>query len=75
MAQCKTPVDVLKRIMSTSLGEINQNIQLCMASAQKYSETQNKMVQDEDKIIACLAANKEIMRIADSKIQFGLEKF
>ena len=41
MEKCKQPVDILKRVLGSSLKEVTRNIQECMKETQKVNEETN----------------------------------
>ena len=75
MERCKQPVDVLKRVMSSNLKEVTQNIQGCTQSAQKIDEQTNQVSIDFDRAALCLEKNIEIMQLLNQKLTFGMGKF
>ena len=72
--RCQEPVDVLKRLVSANLKEININIKNCVSQAQEIG-SDNKIKVDYDRAELCYERNFEILQLMNSKLNANLQVF
>ena len=76
MERCKLPVDIIKRVLSSNLKEVSNNIDQCTKQTSRKIDKQSGQVEiDFDQAAVCLEKNIEIMQVMNTKINIGLKDF